>query len=255
MPRVSTGPRYFKSKNGWFATLGGDRIRLTTGPKKQTQDLAEERYKAEKAAREVEVSGDRNTVYAVLVNYLRHCENRVKTGDMSESTYAMHRFVLLPFNETHGSKLVRDLRPQHVEEWLAAKSEPRWNEKLKRATRWGDGTTTLARNVLRTALIWAKDEAGHISAHPFDRKGGRVKRQKRRRRRPTASRVAVTDHEHALLLGHPEGRQEGQRPPRRRSGPGHHRRDGGLGDGGGPAAGQSGMRSVCGSALLAQLRT
>ena len=200
MARTSNGPRYYKSKDGWFGNFDNERIRLTAGSKSGTEKLAKERYDAEKAARRVELAGDRNTVYAILVAYLRHCANRVKTGELTPNTEKLHRFVLLPFSADHGHTLVRDLRPQHVTEWLARRGERKWNVKQNRLLGWGESTVEIARNVLRTALIWAKDEAGLITSHPFDRQGGKVKRKKRQKRRPVASRVAVTDHEHALLL-------------------------------------------------------
>lgn len=196
MARTSRGPRYYKSKNGWFGNFNNERIRLTTGPKSTTEKLAKERYDAEQAARRAEVAGDRNTVYAVLVKYLQHCANRVKTGDLAPSTERLNRGFLTPFSAAYGSTLIRDLRPQHVTEWLARMGERKWNEKHNRLFGWGESTIEIARNVLRTAFIWAKDEAGLITAHPFDRRGGKVKR----RRRPASSRVAVTDHEHAMIL-------------------------------------------------------
>ncbi len=207
MARTANGPRYYESKNGWFATFDGERIRLTTGPKKKTEEEAREKYDAERASRKVEVAGDRNTVYAVLVAYLRECENKVKNAEMAESTLEMHRGVLLPFNERHGNILVRDLRPQHVSEWLAEMRQERWKEKLKRHVRWGDGTVKLAKDVLKRAFIWATEEAGLISRSPLDRKG-RGKREKRRRRRPVKSRVAILDSEHELLLRHANRRSK-----------------------------------------------
>ncbi len=102
MPRTSQGPRHYKSKNGWFANFNGDRVRLTTGPKKKTEQEAKYKYEAEKSARKVEVAGDRNTVWAVLNAYLLECENRVKNGEMAESTLGIQTFVLTPFSEECG---------------------------------------------------------------------------------------------------------------------------------------------------------
>jgi len=198
--RTSQGPRYYDSKNGWFATFGGDRIRLTTGPKKKTEQEAKDKYDAEKAARRVEVAGDRNTAWAVLNAYLSDCENRVKTGDMAESTRRMHEDAIRPFNDKCGMIAVRDLRPQHVTDWLADMRQPRWKEKLRRAVKWGDATAKLARNVLKRAFAWAAEEAGLISRSPFDRKG-KVKKDKRKKRRPVESRLAILDAEHEQLLG------------------------------------------------------
>jgi integrase len=197
MARTSTGPRYFKSKNGWFANIGGDRIRLTTGPKKQTEEEAKEKYEAERQARRVEVAGDRNSVWAVLNAYLLNLENRVAKGEAAGNTCTMHRHVIEPFTDRYGTVLVRNLRPKDVNEWLAEMRQPRWKEKLKRHVSWGDATVKLAEDVLRTAFIWAVQE-GVISKNPLDRKG-RGKR-KRRRRRPAKGRVAVLDREHEQLL-------------------------------------------------------
>jgi integrase len=199
MPRTSQGPRYYKSKRGWFANFNGERVRLTTGPKKETQEEAKERYEAEMQARKVETQGDRNTVWAVLNAYLADCENRVKNGDMAESTCRMHRHVIVPFNKKHGLTAVRDLRPQHVTDFLAEMRQPRWHEKLKREVVWKDGTVKLARNVLRTAFRWGVEEAGLITKSPFER-AGRGQRPKRQRRRPTSSRTAISDAEHDLLF-------------------------------------------------------
>jgi len=78
MARTAKGPRYYASKNGWFATFNGERLRLTTGPKKPTEEEAKDKFQAELEARKVEVAGDRNTVWAVLNAYICECENREK---------------------------------------------------------------------------------------------------------------------------------------------------------------------------------
>jgi integrase len=199
MARTSQGPRYYKSKRGWFANFGGDRLRLTTGPKKETEQEAKDKYEAEKQARMVETQGDRNTIWAVLNAYLADCENRVKGGDMADNTYRMHRHAISPFNRKFGLTAVRDLRPQHINDFLAEMRQPRWSEKKQRQVRWSNSTAELARKVLKTAFRWAVEEAGLISKSPFERVG-RGKKQKRRRRRPTENRTAISDAEHQLLL-------------------------------------------------------
>jgi integrase len=199
MPRTSQGPRYYSSKTGWFATFNGERIRLTTGPKKETEQEAKEKYDAEQGARKVEVAGDRNTVWAVLNAYLLECENRVKNEEMAANTLKLHKYLILPFTNKYGLTPVRDLRPQHVTDWLACMRETRKNEKMKREFKWTDGTVKRARAVLKTAFIWATEEAGLISRNPLSRKG-KTKREKRRRRRPVESRLAIHDTEHNQLL-------------------------------------------------------
>jgi integrase len=198
MPRTSEGPRYYKSKRAWFANLGRERILLVRGAKKETEEEAWEKYRAERDARNVEVAGDRNTVWAVVNHYVVDCENRVKTADMAAGTLAIHRLVLTPFAEKCGTILVRDFRPQHLTDFLAEMRQPRWNPKLKRAVAWG-GTAKTARDVVRQVFRWAFEEAGLISRNPLEGRG-RGKREKRKRRRPAKSRVAILDQEYNLLL-------------------------------------------------------
>jgi integrase len=201
MARTSDGPRYYKSKKAWYANLGGERILLARGPKKETEAEAKERYDAEVEARRVEVDGDRSIVWAILNAYLRDCRNKVENGDMAKNTYEIHEGRILPFNEKCGMMKVRDLRPQHVTDWLAMMRKPRWVESLKRQCSWGDATVKQAKDVLKRVFVWAVDEAGLISRSPFDRKGkGRAKKDKRRRRRPVKSRAAILDAEHELLM-------------------------------------------------------
>jgi hypothetical protein len=128
MPRTANGPRYFASKQAWYGTFAGDRVLLAKGPKKQTASLAKDRYDAELAARKVEVEGDRNTVWAVVNAYLLDLTNRVKNDDSAAGHLRMQTFVLSAFNEALGRTKVRDLRPQHVVDWLAVMRQPRWSD-------------------------------------------------------------------------------------------------------------------------------
>jgi integrase len=178
---------------------GGETLLLIKGPKKETETQAKELYDAEVAARKVEVDGDRNTVWAVINAYLLDLQNRVKNEDAASGQLRMHTYVLGAFNSALGAKRVRDLRPQHVLEWLTEMRKPRWSEKLKRETKWGDGTEKLARAAVNRVFNWATGEAGLISASPLKRHAAGTK-AKRRKRRPSKDRVAITDHEHRLLV-------------------------------------------------------
>jgi integrase len=203
MPRTSDGPCYYKSKRAWFANLGGERILLVRGPKKETEEEAGTRYREEVESRRVETEGDRNTVWAVLNAYLADLESRVKNEEMAENTVQMRRQAIVPFNEMYGAMRVRDLRPQHVNDFLAHMRQPRSHKGKGQAARkvsWGAATAKLARNALRSAFLWAVEVAGLISKTPFDRKG-RGRPERRHRRRPSEGRTAITDGEHRLLLG------------------------------------------------------
>lgn len=198
MPRVSKGPRYYESKGGWYATLGGDRILLVKGPKRATQEEAQEKYDAEVAARRAEVDGDRGGVWGVLNAYLYDLDNRVRKGDAAPNLYEMRHRFLAAFGAACGGVRVRDLRPQHLTEWFARMREERYNPTLKRATKWAGGTETMARAAINRAFNWAAHEAGLISVNPLKRHP--AKKGKRQKRRPSQNRVAISDHEHALLI-------------------------------------------------------
>jgi integrase len=202
MPRTSRGPRYYATKNGWFANFDGERLRLTKGPKRETEAVANEKYEAERNARNVEVDGDRGTVWAVLNRYLMDCNNRLKANPptLAPNTYERNKYFLTSFTDFVGSELtIRGLRRQHVTDWLAHMQQERYNSKLKRGTRWGPSTCKSGRAVLKTAFIWAAEEAGIISRNPLTG-GNRDKKDKQRKRRPAESRVAITKHEYNLLL-------------------------------------------------------
>lgn len=198
MARTSKGPRYYDSKRAWYCTLNGETILLARGPEKETRDRAQEKYEQEVAARRVEVEGDRSTVWAVLNAYLLDLGNRVRTKEAAPSLLDMHTSFVTSFNEACGKVKVRDLRPQHVTEWLAAMRQERYNAKLKRATSWSAATEKMARDVVNRVFNWAVGEAGLISVHPLKRHP--TPKAKRRKRRPSKNRVAISDHEHALLV-------------------------------------------------------
>lgn len=144
--------------------------------------------------------GDRNTVWAVLNAFLRDCESRVANGELAQNTLEQHRdTVMTPFCRRWGSMTVRDLRPQHVNEWLSKMRQPRWNAKLNRKVKWTDATVSIARKCLKRAFIWATEESGLISKNPLDRVGKKPRRVRARRHR--GSRTAITEAEHQLLLG------------------------------------------------------
>jgi integrase len=113
--------------------------------------------------------------------------------------------VITPFSEKCGSIIVRNLRPQHVTDWLTLMREPRWNERLKRYDKWGETMAKMARNVLRRVFKWAEVEAGLISRNPL----GVAKHEKKRRRRPAKTRVAILDSEYELLSDRAKRRSKG----------------------------------------------
>jgi integrase len=197
VPRTSKGPRYYKSKGGWFANIKGERILLVYGPKKKTEEVAKEKYDAEVEARKVEVEGDRSKTWSVLNAYIRHLETR-DDPKTAPNTIRIARKYFDDFCAMHGLVPIRDLRQSHYEEWIAVKKEPRFCEKAHRMVGWGSGSIRLARNNLMAAFRWAAEEAGFISVNPLARRG--EKRRRVLRTNYKARKVAITDAEYKAFL-------------------------------------------------------
>src|SRR5262245_1278417 len=134
MSRKSTGPRYWKSKNGYYAILQGDRIPLCDGPKTKANDeLAQERYDAEVAARSVQKEGDRAEAWTVFNAYQGWCEEHLKP-----STAEMNGRFMQSFIEVYGHLPWRELRSSHFDEWLAEKKRAP-GESQRPGGGWGPG--------------------------------------------------------------------------------------------------------------------
>jgi integrase len=199
MARVSKGPRYYPSMNSWYATFNGQRIRLVSGPKKQTEQEAKERYQAEAEARKVQMPSDRNKAWWVLNQYVNYLENEVKNGELAQKTLETRRDRIKQFIEHFDTNTpVRDLKPLHLNEWAATMRQPRRHQTGGHQVKWNDRTADLGKTVIRGAFRWAAEEAGIISKNPFERKG--KSRDKRVRSKPVDSQVAIGDDEHQLLL-------------------------------------------------------
>src|SRR5438105_3282342 len=86
MPRVSKGPVWYASKRGWFANIDGNRIFLVGGPKKETEEIAHEKWEQEKTASRVQVDGDRSLTWAILNAWLQDRKNRTADKSAAERT-------------------------------------------------------------------------------------------------------------------------------------------------------------------------
>lgn len=195
MPRRSTGPRYYATKKGYYAFLNGRRIPLASGPEKDpaVKKAAWEKYRAEAAAASTEVDGDHGTVGQVLNAYLNNCSQR----GLTENTMTLYGKVLQAFTHAHGKMKVRELRPRHVQQFLADMRQPRPHPKKKTPVFWADGMVRRAIDVLATAFNWAENEE-LVSRSPLRRQGGKsIARPVMDYR---AGRAAITEAEHQALL-------------------------------------------------------
>jgi integrase len=215
MARRSRGPRYYKSKNAYFANINGERIKLLEGPKtRENERLAVERYERLMKVRSVEVAGDRAEVGAVLNAYLLHTRRRVLPQPLSPSTRKMHEECLRDFcnfeyepGRKVGTLPYRDLKMSHVERWVTLrKQEGRVFGTKKKAVRWSDNYVHMQLRILRTAFRWAANDGDLVGESVFARKGKKIRLPS-----PDLSlkRVAITEDEHTALLAQACRRKRG----------------------------------------------
>jgi hypothetical protein len=149
MPRQTTGPRYWASKNGYYVTVKGERVCLAKGPENDpdVKAEAERRYHEIKLVAQTQTEGDRSPCITVLDAFLVETRSHKKP-----STYAMYRRLLQDFCKELGTVRVRDLKQHRVTAWLAKKEEPRTHRLWKRPVKWGPGTRRIAISALKAAL-------------------------------------------------------------------------------------------------------
>jgi integrase len=199
MPRRSTGPRYYRSRKAYYATINKETVKLCNGPRNAENDaLAQEKYRRLAAVKATEQEGDRAECGAVLGRYLRDARTRVSPPPLAPTTYRMHRQAIQSFvrfehqSAPLGTVPMRDLKMEHVQGWVAAGRAGQLHGKP-----WKDTYCNMQLRILRTAFRWAMNEGELISQSPFERRG-----RKARIGAPDLSlkRPAVTDEEHAHLL-------------------------------------------------------
>jgi integrase len=163
MARKATGPRYFASKGGFYATINGERHCLAKGPEDdpEVKDQAEQKYHELSLASRIATEGDRNPCSAVLDAYLVECRAHKKPN-----TARIWEKVYVAFKATLGTLRVRDLKPHQVSKWLLDMEKPRLHSRTGRMVRWGQGTRRIALSALHAAFNWAVAQ-GIISKSPI----------------------------------------------------------------------------------------
>lgn len=149
MARTSTGPRFFASKNAYFGTLAGERIRLCDGPQSPEKDLEARRlYDACILGRRVHSDRDEAETWAVLNAWLHHCWTRTDPPPVAVTTLDDYKRYLQSFVDAYGLLPWKDITQEHVSVWLAARG----------------GSRDAAERTLRAACAWAS-AAGNLVEH------------------------------------------------------------------------------------------
>ncbi len=157
--------RYWQSRGAYCCEHKGKQHVLAVGPDDRpegpTYKAAVEAYKLlcfpPQAGEEI----NGKTVATVLNLYRDHMASK-----WQPNTVAIKDQLFRPFEEAFGHKVVQYLRPAEVEEWLDEMRKPRWNARIKRECRWGDGSCRMAIECLNAAFAWAVKRE-HISRNPI----------------------------------------------------------------------------------------
>jgi integrase len=196
MPRKSKGPRFYASKNAYFANLDGDRVPLCPGPKNKANDeLARELYDNEVAARRAHKAGDRAPCWTIFNAWITWCKNRTEPPPVAPNSLKHNLLFINSFIEMHGNVVWRDLLPSHFDEWLAAHKKPAGARSKKG---WIPSTIKAAMTVMRSATSWASTVGGLVKHNPLNLPGSEKLRKKGVRYK--GRRLAITEQEHRAML-------------------------------------------------------
>lgn len=206
MPRRATRPRYYPSKQGYYAIHQGQTHCLANGalcdkcqqgekagvlPK--CSRCAQLRYQADLRFAELihlaasDRAADNSLLFAVSNRYLKWVE-----ANRKQRTYQRALFFLGRFNEECGHLKTKQLKPIHVDDWLAKMARPRTVQTAKgtRQRCWRKSTRRMAIDVVNACLNWAKKKE-LISRNPIAGavdKPGTISRTKE-------SLIAAADHQ------------------------------------------------------------
>jgi integrase len=172
MGRRATRPRYYPSRKAYYVTYHGKQHCLAVGDLCLKCEQGEKdgvmpkcpacaaiRYKADLRfaelihLAEVEKAEDNALVFALCNRYLKWVE-----ANRKKRTYQRAAFFLGRFAEECGHLKAKQLKPIHVDDWLAKMAAPRLVEtpKGKRIRRWKKSTRRMAIDVVNACLNWAK---------------------------------------------------------------------------------------------------
>jgi integrase len=172
MGRRATRPRYYPSRKAYYVTYQGKHHCLANGalclkceqgekegvmPK--CPGCAEIRHKADLRfaemihLAEVDKAEDNSLIFALCNRYLKWVE-----ANRKKRTYQRAVFFLRRFAEECGHLKAKQLKPIHVDDWLAKMAAPRTVDTPKgpRLRRWKKSTRRMAIDVVNACLNWAK---------------------------------------------------------------------------------------------------
>ena len=182
MPRRATGPRYYPSRSAYYVWLQGKQHPLADGPIcakceqrekqgalptcvgcKKIRYAADLRFAELVSLAEVDHAEDNALVFALINRYLKWVEGHRKTR-----TYERAVYFLGSFSEECGHLKVKQLKPIHVDDWLARMATPRTVETPKgiRKRGWGKSSRRMAIDVVQACLNWCKKKR-LISKNPI----------------------------------------------------------------------------------------
>ncbi len=184
MARTNTGPKYFKSKGGYYVTIQKRRHLLARGKKDDPAVLKAAQVAYHNLMLAAGVSGgshDDRPCYFLFAEYLEWF-----AANRAAATYAHRRERVQQFVDAFGKVRVKDLTRKHLHDHLAANAA------------WASTTAYAAAASVLAGLNWGVQQ-GKLSHNPIV--GFKRPRQESRVKRREAF---ITDEIHATLLAHAE---------------------------------------------------
>jgi integrase len=142
-------PWYRASKGAWYVQFGDKQVRLSKGPKDETEEAAFDAYYKLMAQQPENMPKGEELLVALICDlFLEHSKS-----NHEPATYALYQHFLQSFCKPYGRSAVQDLKPFHVTRWLD--QHPKWKASRRHAA--------LA---VKRAFAWA-DKQGLLSPSPF----------------------------------------------------------------------------------------
>ncbi len=177
--RQAWGLPWFREYDGWwYVTIRGQKRKLVKGnpdDEENNRQAALDEWHRVMALVEAESNKGKNPVWVILENFLDHKSR--------ESPKAYERY--LPFCQSFKDKYpdlrVDDLKPRHINEWLALQP-------------WNESTQSLGSAVILAGLNWAaKPEQSIIDRNP-------IRGMKRPSVRSRGAETVIDDSDFQILL-------------------------------------------------------
>ena len=217
MPRKTSGPGYYKSRNGYYCEWNGRQYLLAKGPKDEpngpTYLEALEVFKGLMQKGNIEKGGDGNQLQDIFDEYIE----RYAKVKMRRAGVDFILTMLRPFQQKYGAVKVSELTHSMLEKFIAEQRKPRRRMvpttlphlrkknilEQERVTSWGDATVLHFLEALNMVFNWAKSRKPPlVESNPvegFEKPRGRSASRERYLEPDELQRVMAFPHRYRAM--------------------------------------------------------